>query len=388
MKLIRKYLEKDSSGSITLCPEETEDMWHAYNLIQAGDQLKATAIRKVVSESSTGTTDKTSVRMQLTIQVESVDFDTQGGVLSVKGRNIEENKFVKMGQYHTLDLELNRNFTLTKPFWDSIALQLVNDACDPTKRADVAAIVCQEGLAQICLVTQSMTIVRARIEAAVPRKRKGMQAARDKATEKFFEQVMQGIMKYVDFDIVKVLVIASPGFVKDQLHAYILAAALRQSITVLLQNKNKMVLAHCSSAHLASLSEALLDPAVASRVADTRYARETKEIRRFWKMLDEDPERAWYGYDHVRKAVEAGGQVEVLMVTDALFRSADIPTRRSYVELVEGVKNRGGECLILSTAHGSGEQLGQLGGVAAILLFGVEVDEDDADDAGDDLLDE
>ncbi|KXS09911.1 protein pelota [Gonapodya prolifera JEL478] len=379
MKLIRKYLEKDSSGSITLCPEETEDMWHTYNLIQHLDILRATAIRKVVSESSTGTTDKTSVRMQLTIQVESVDFDTQGGVLSVKGRNVEENKFVKMGQYHTLDLELNRNFTLTKPFWDSIALQQVMDACDPSKRADIAAVVLQEGLAQVCLVTQSMTIVRARIEVAVPRKRKGMQGVRDKATDKFFEQVVQAILKYVDFEVVKVLVLASPGFVKDQLSTYIQTTSLRLHLTPLLHNKSKIVLAHCSSAHLASLSEALLDPSVAARVQDTRYSRETKEVRRFWKMLDEDPGRAWYGFGHVKKAIEAGGQVEVLMVTDALFRSADIPTRRSYVELVEGVKCRGGDCLILSTAHGSGEQLGQLGGVAAILAFSVEIDEDESE---------
>ena len=36
------------------------------------------------------------------------------------GRNIEENQHVKMGAYHTIDLELNRKFTLTKAHWDSV----------------------------------------------------------------------------------------------------------------------------------------------------------------------------------------------------------------------------------------------------------------------------
>lgn len=36
MKLVHKDLEKDSSGSLTLVPEETEDMWHVYNLISVG----------------------------------------------------------------------------------------------------------------------------------------------------------------------------------------------------------------------------------------------------------------------------------------------------------------------------------------------------------------
>jgi len=95
-----------------------------------------------------------------------------------------------MGAYHTIDLEVNRKFTLSKPEWDSIALERVDQACDPTQvtkifnnmtlylcyffqHAEIAAIVMQEGLANICLVTSSMTIVRAKIEVSIPRKRKG-----------------------------------------------------------------------------------------------------------------------------------------------------------------------------------------------------------------------
>lgn len=37
-----------------------------------------------------------------------------GGVLRVKGRNLEENEHVKLGAYHTLELEVQRAFTLTK----------------------------------------------------------------------------------------------------------------------------------------------------------------------------------------------------------------------------------------------------------------------------------
>lgn len=78
-----------------------------------------------------------------------------------------------MGAYHTLDLELNRKFELTKSEWDSVALERVDIACDPTQNADLAAVVMQEGLAHICLVTSSMTLVRTKIDQVIPRKRKG-----------------------------------------------------------------------------------------------------------------------------------------------------------------------------------------------------------------------
>lgn len=46
-------------------------------------------------------------------------------------------------------------------------------ACDPTQHADLAAVIMQEGLAHVCLITTSMTLVRAKIDVTVPRKRKG-----------------------------------------------------------------------------------------------------------------------------------------------------------------------------------------------------------------------
>ena len=43
--------------------------------------------------------------MTLTLDIENIEFDTQACKLRVKGRNIEENEHVKMGAYHTIDIE-------------------------------------------------------------------------------------------------------------------------------------------------------------------------------------------------------------------------------------------------------------------------------------------
>ena len=72
------------------------------------------------NESATGSTTTTRVRTTLTITIEKTDFDTQAGALHVAGRVSEENKYVKMGQYHTLDLETQRNVTIIKDEWDSV----------------------------------------------------------------------------------------------------------------------------------------------------------------------------------------------------------------------------------------------------------------------------
>lgn len=87
-------------STVTLIPEEPEDMWHAYNLISEDDRVRSTTIRKVQNETATGSSSSSRVRTTLTICVESIDFDTQACVLRLKGRNVEENQYVKVGWTH------------------------------------------------------------------------------------------------------------------------------------------------------------------------------------------------------------------------------------------------------------------------------------------------
>lgn len=368
MKLIAKNFEKDSSGSVVLVPEEAEDMWHAYNLIAVGDRLRSTTIRRVQTESTTGSVSSNKVRTTLAIAVEGIEFDTQACMLRIKGRNVEENQYVKMGAYHTIDLELNRKFTLIKEYWDIIALERVDMACDPTQHADLGAILLHEGLGHIFLVTSSMTIVRAKIDMNIPRKRKGFCSQHDKGLLRFYDAVIQGILRHINFDVIKCILVASPGFVKEQFCDYMFQQAAKNEWKAITENKSKFVLVHSSSGHKYSLKEVLADPVITARLADTKAAGEVKALDTFFTMLQTEPDRAYYGVNHVEKANE-GMAVETLLVTDELFRSTDLPTRKRYVKLVESVKENGGDVRVFSSLHVSGEQLGQLSGVAAMLRF-------------------
>lgn len=305
--------------SVTLVSEEPEDMWHAYNIIQVGDQVRSTTIRKVQSETATGSSSSSRVRTTLTISVESIDFDTQACVLRLKGRNIEENQFVKMGAYHTLDLELNRKFSISKQEWDTISLERVDTACDSTQNADVAAVIMQDGLAHVCLITSSMTLVRSKIDVPIPRKRKGNAAQHEKGLAKFYEAVMQGILRHVNFDVVKCVLIASPGFVKDQFFEYMFQQATKMDYKVLLENKSKFMLCRASSGFKHSLKEVLQDPAVIAKMSDTKAAGEVRALESFYTMLQMEPAKAFYGKKHVMKAAEAQA-IETLLISDNLFR--------------------------------------------------------------------
>lgn len=224
-----------------------------------------------------------------------------------------------MGAYHTIDLELNRKFEIAKPEWDSISLGRVDAACDVTQNADVAAVIMQEGIAHICLITSNMTIVRSKIDMAIPRKRKNLPTNHEKGLAKFYEAVMQGILRHVNFDVVKCVLVASPGFVKDQFFEYMFQQAVKSDLKVLLDNKSKFMLIHASSGFKHSLKEVLQDSAVIAKMSDTKAAGEVKRLEAFYTMLQVEPARAFYGLKHVQAAVEALA-VETLLISDNLFR--------------------------------------------------------------------
>lgn len=323
----------------------------------------------------------------LSIRVTSIDFDPQAGQLHVSGQIAEENKFVKLGAYHTLDLELQRNFTLEKAEgWDSVALEVVRESLKQDKEGVVPAVVMQEGMANICLITEHQTILKQRVETGIPRKRQGRAGDHDKGMTRFYQTTLETLLRHVDITAPRPLLLASPGFTAAGFQKYIVDEATRTGNKALLANKSNLVVIHSSSGHLHSLNEVLKSPEVLAKLKDTKYAKETKLMDEFMTMLRKDDGRAWYGPSEVEKAVEksaVGRGGGVLLISNALFRSQEIGTRKRWVTLVDKVKEDGGDARILSSDHESGRRLEGLGGIAAILTFPLDdlEDEDDEDDA-------
>ena len=304
-----------------------------------------------------------------------------------------------------MDLELHNAFILTKHEWDSIALDRVEIACNPAQQADVAAVIMHEGLANVCLITQHLTINRQKIEHTIPRKRKGLCAQHDKGMEKFFDTIIAAINKHIDFSVVKVVIVASPGFIKDQFYQYMLTKAARDDDRHLLENRTKFILLHSSNGFKHALTEILQDPLIANRLSDTKAAGEMKLLDQFMQLLNDEPEKAYYGLEVVERANQHQAvECKVISshrldwsIVSLSFRSDDHGWTLSqyWFHQTTSLRSIGGLdqgewrwcSLVLKVSsispllridpwieihcsmHVSGERLGQLTGIAAILRF-------------------
>nr|XP_029144929.1 protein PELOTA 1 isoform X2 [Arachis hypogaea] len=346
MKIVRKDLVRNGPGSVKMVAVDSDDLWYAYNLIAPGDSVMAVTVRKVLREAASGGREAERIKLKLEIKVEEVaDYDKEGSMLRIRGKNILENEHVKIGAFHTLELELQRPFVLRKEVWDSYALEVLQQASDPGASADLAVVLMQEGLAHILLIGRSMTITRSRIETSIPRKHGPAIAGYESALNKFFENVLQ-----------------------DQFHRHLFLEAERRQLRPIIENKSRIILVHTTSGYKHSLKEVLDAPNVMNMIKDTKAAQEVRAMKDFYDMLSNDPARACYGVKHVEVANERLA-VQTLLITDDLFRNSDIARRQKFVELVNSVKDSGGTVHVFSSLHVSGEQLAQISGIAAILRF-------------------
>ena len=372
---------------VALLPVEPEDMWHANNLIRPGDTIKAPAVRKVVAESATGSTTSSRVHANLTIRVTSTFFDPPQSSLQVSGTVVGENAITSLGQYHTLDLELQRAFTLWKKNgWDSVALEELRAALRDDKSSAVAAVVMSDSHANVCLITEFQTLVKYRIEGSVPKKLASSAAAVEAKTNRFFDNVLQALLDTADFSEPRLLILASPGYTAQNFRTYLTGTAARTGDAKLRRMGTEAVVVHASTGNTHSLNEALSSPEVAERLKNAKFRSESRLMDDLLAKLRSEDEgisaRASYGVVPVTYAVDEGAVGRgggVLLINNALFRSEDVSTRKRFVAIVDKVKEAGGEVRLLSSDHESGQRLDGLGGIAALLTYPLQY-RDESDD--------
>ena len=146
MKIVTESFAKGSSGSVKLIPDTGEDMWQLFNLLRADDHVEAVTFRKVSKGNAIGDAlggggggksgnESERIRVKLKLLIESIDYDGDGEAIRVKGRNTTETEHVKLGAYHTLDLDVNRPVKIEKDEWDGLDIDRLRELADPAASA-------------------------------------------------------------------------------------------------------------------------------------------------------------------------------------------------------------------------------------------------------------
>ena len=352
MRIVHQDTKK---GTIELLPETLDDLWHLSHLIEPGDFLSARTTRRI--QDTTGERLRSDRGIKKTffmgIRVESINFHRYTGKLRATGI-IEKGPedLVPLGSHHTLDLKLQNPVKIQKENWSRWQLRRIKDSVKASKIPKALVVVIEDDNADIGILRQYGVEYYGPIIGGISGKRM-VQKNRQQIIKNFYDQIIETIYS---FEGIEGIVIAGPGFGKNDFYKYLEQSHKDISKTAILESTG--------AGGRAGIREVLQKGLLEDMATEGRIAEEMRVMTELLQEIGKTSNLVTYGKREVEKAAHAGA-VKQLLVIDHLVREEDVE------KIMNNTENLGGKVMVISSEHDGGKQLQALGGIAALLRYGV-----------------
>jgi len=338
-----EYIDlKKGFGEIRLVPEVLDDLWHLEHLIEANDLISAISLRTVDIPSDKLRPEKAEKRpAHLSIRVEKVAFHQHSNRLRISG-TIEQGPDV--GSYHTFNIEPNVELSVTKQ-WSNMDLERVERAVQSSTHGNIHLLVIEEGEAELYRIRQ---FGPEWVETLTQGSGKGQGF---EGKDVFFKTILEHIKAISGH-----LIIAGPGFIKDDFMKYV-------------RKHGEALSDHCLIVETrgtgrGAVQEVIGQGVLEHLIGDLQLEKEVHLMDKFLERLAKEQPVA-YGIAEVENAVACGAAEQVLVV-DSLLRNEKILSLLEHAEKLRAKIN------VLSTEFEPGIKLAALGGIGALLRFKIK----------------
>ena len=352
MRIADRQQREADRERITVVPESLDDLWHLTYVIEPGDRVGGDTTRRIQrNDDQLRDSGGEREHMWVELTTEDIEFAKFANRLRVGGDIADCSREDQLGFHHTLNVEERTELEIEKR-WQTDQLERLKEAVEATENPEVAIATVEEGEAYVHTVEQYGVEERATLSGTTG---KGEYA---RAREELFGE-LSDVLSRLD---VEAIILAGPGFTKQDALAYIEDEAPEVA--------ERVRTVDTASVGDRGVHEVLKRGAVEEIQTETRIAREAELIDELTARIGEGAE-ATYGVDEVATAADYGA-VETLMILDERLRAeragegdwdADVD------DLVESVERQGGEVTVFSHEFDPGQQLANLGGVAALLRY-------------------
>ena len=240
----------------------------------------------------------------------------------------------------------------------------------------------EEGIAHLYFISNNQTVLHGKITQSIPKKRTGS-SQHDKSKINFFSKILNQLVKEINFENTKCVIIASPGFIKDEFGNY-LTDQVNNNLKIygnIKSNLNKIIYCHSSSGYKQSLEEILSKPEIKKLIKDTKCIEDNQIMEKFNEVLGTDMEKAFFGLKSFEIAFQKNA-IDTLILTDNFLRKISPTTRKKLSLNIKNLKSNGVKVFKMSSKHVTGEKVDAFGGIIGILTY---VDPDISEVGMDDL---
>ena len=347
----------EKHGVMVLLPEDPDDLWTLYVVVEPGDLVEARTTREKRVEGAKSRGRRISVK--LAVRVEKKAFDALMKRLRLLGRierapaEFEDD----VGKHHTLSVRPGMALVLEKERWGRFQLELIKRSCEARPKPLMVLSIDDE---DYCLALVGVRDVEVLAEGENKVAKRARAISKEELLKPFMLEALEALRKAWEAHN-KPIAIIGPSFERDMFSS--LLKSREPSLA-----EQVVATRSVSTGGLPGIYEALRAGILSKALSEARLVREAEAVGEVLSRLGRGDGRVAYGLGDVEKACSYGA-VEKLLVLDALLRDASEEVRLRLEELMMDVEAKGGEVMIISSSHEAGKNLLSLGGVAAILRF-------------------
>ena len=355
MHVKSRHATGEGRERVEVVPETLDDLWHLSYIVEPGDLVSGDTTRRIQrNEDTLRDTGGEREHMWLELEVTDVEFAKFANRLRIGGEIVDCSREDQLGFHHTLNVEEHTELEIEKR-WKSDQNDRLAEAEEAAENPSVAIATVEEGEAHVHTVAQYGTEERASITSTTG---KG-EYARPRS-ELFAE--LAAILARQDVDA---YILAGPGFTKQDALDY-----FHEEIPDIAEG---MTVVDTASVGDRGVHEVLKRGAVEDVQERTRIAEEADLIDELMARIGEGAAVA-YGPAEVMQAADYGA-IETLLVLDERLRleradegdwDVDVDT------IIETTEQKGGSVTVFSAEFAPGQQLDNLGGIAALLRYRLE----------------
>lgn len=339
MKSVKFY---EATNTVKLIPESFEDLYLLAMIVSAGDRVSAHSYRRFkAGEGDTGEQKEVFIKLG----VEKTELDKGAGKLRLMGKILEgrPEQYVRINSYHTLSIGPGDQMEIEKEAWSDFIIRRIRQAVAEAKRPRLGIIALDDEKATIAYVRGYGIDLTGELYSHLSKKMK------EKEFEKQKEAYFQEIIKTAERMDVDIVIIAGPGFMKDDVKKYIEANRI--------EVKKRLVYVAASDAERSGIREVMKSEMVSKLLESEHVKKEFEYLDLFFRGMRTSG--ALSGAERIREALK-GYRIGVILVNDSMLNNEEIKA------LLDQADRNGVRIEIFNSEDEAGKQLSSFKNIAAI----------------------
>jgi len=289
------------------------------------------------------------VPVNLEIKTEKIEFSKDVMRLRVTGVITQGEE---AGSYHTFNIEDNSIITITKS-WRNHQLERIERAVKDTLTPKVLIVCIEEGDSDFGVIAQYGVDFPVSVSKSIAGKHEV--SSRDKDKREFFGETAAKIIEFIDKYNLKNIIVAGPGFYKDEFMNYIKEFQPGISANIITEN--------VSTGGRAGVYECIKRGMVEKAQKDLRVSLETNVVEALFQAILKN--EGVYGLRAIERALEYGA-IDKILIVDKFLKNTE------FEVITEKSRDQRATIYVISSEHDAGKKLEGIGGIGAILRFRIE----------------